>query len=210
MKQLPRFRWRAGWDGERRRLDAVKARQGFRVGGHQIALFCSERHHVGALDAGWQFLGQVEALADGAPDAGLDLVVKRLQQVERLAGGVLHRRIGYAFVEAFGNVASILIKASGLKSRAVVQEHLVRANAVRDLCVLAKLPGEAVALIQAGVDVDQARTLLFEKIVANSSQVEIDNKPPAPDHQPAPSTKAADPGAIYASRKPNASKGAHK
>lgn len=109
-----------------------------------------------------------------------------------------------------GNVASILIKASGLKSRAVVQEHLVRAKAVRDLCVLAKLPGEAEALIQAGVDVDQARAQLFEKIVANSSQVEIDNKPPAPDHQPAPSTKAADPGAIYASRKPTASKGAHK
>lgn len=109
-----------------------------------------------------------------------------------------------------GNVASVLIKASGLKNRAVVQEHLVRAKAVRDLCVLAKLPKEAEALIQAGVDVDQARAQLFEKIVANSSQVEIDNKPPAPDHQPAPSTKAADPGAIYASRKPNASKGAHK
>lgn len=109
-----------------------------------------------------------------------------------------------------GNVASILIKASGLKSRAVIQEHLVRAKAVRDLCVLAKLPKEAEALIQAGVDVDQARAKLFEKIVANSSQVEIDNKPPLPDHQPAPSTKAADPGAIYASRKPNASKGAHK
>ncbi len=109
-----------------------------------------------------------------------------------------------------GNVASILIKASGLKSRAVVQEHLVRAKAVRDLCVLAKLPDEAEALIQAGVDVDQARAQLFEKIVANSSQVEIDNKPPAPDHQPAPSAKAADPGAIYASRKPTASKGAHK
>ena len=109
-----------------------------------------------------------------------------------------------------GNVASILIKASGLKSRAVVQEQLVRAKAVRDLCVLAKLPKEAEALIQAGLTADQARATLFEKIVANSSQVEIDNKPPLPDHQPAPSTKAADPGAIYASRKPNASKGAQK
>jgi len=94
----------------------------------------------------------------------------------------------------------------------VVQEHLVRAKAVRDLCVLAKLPGEAEALIQAGVHVDQARAQLFEKIVANSSQVEIDNKPPAPDHQPdpPPPPKAAAPGPFYPSRKPNASKGAHK
>lgn len=108
------------------------------------------------------------------------------------------------------NVASVLIKASGLKNRAAVQKHLMRAKAVRDLCVLAKLPKEAEGLIQAGVDVDEARAQLFDKVLANSSQVEIDNKPPLPDHLPAPSTKAADPGAIYASRKPNASKGAPK
>jgi ATP-dependent protease ClpP protease subunit len=107
-----------------------------------------------------------------------------------------------------GNVASILIKASGLKNRAAIQQHVARAKAVRDLCVLAKLPNEAAALIKAGIDVDEARAQLFDKIVANSSQVEIDNKPPLPDHTPAPATKAADPGAIYASRKPNASKGA--
>lgn len=109
-----------------------------------------------------------------------------------------------------GNLASILIKASGLESRAVIQQHLANAKAVRDLCVLAKLPQDAEALIRAGVGVDEARAKLFDKIVDNSSQVEIDNKPPLPDHTPAPTTKAADPGAIYASRKPNASKGARK
>lgn len=109
-----------------------------------------------------------------------------------------------------GNFASILIKASGLESRAVIQQHLANAKAVRDLCVLAKLPQDAEALIRAGVGVDEARAKLFDKIVDNSSQVEIDNKPPLPDHSPVPATKAADPGAIYASRKPNASKGARK
>jgi len=104
-----------------------------------------------------------------------------------------------------GNVASYLIKASGLKSRAAVQEHLVRAKAVRDLCVVAKLPDEAQSLIEGGLSVDQARVKLFDKVVANSNAVHIDNKPPLPENPPAPSAKPVDPGAIYNSRKPKTS-----
>lgn len=108
------------------------------------------------------------------------------------------------------NVAAVLIKASGLKSQAAIKAELIRAKAVRDLCVLAKLPDEAVGLITAGLDADAARLKLFDKVIANSSLVQIDNKPPLADDLPAPPSKAVDPGAIYASRKPQASKGAHQ
>jgi|GEM_PF-179490 len=109
-----------------------------------------------------------------------------------------------------GNVAAVLIKASGLKSRAAVSAQLVRAKAVRDLCVLAKLPDEAAGLIAAGLDADAARLKLFDKVVAASDLVTISNKPPLLDNLPEPTATAVNPGAIYASRKPNASKGAHK
>lgn len=108
------------------------------------------------------------------------------------------------------NYTDVLIKASGLKSRAAVQGEVVRAKAVRDLCVLAKLPDEAEQLIKDGLDADGAKLKLYDKIVANSSKVQINNQPPLDDHQPVVASNAADPGAIYASRKPNASKGAHK
>lgn len=108
------------------------------------------------------------------------------------------------------NVAAVLIKASGLTSQAAIKAQLDRAKAVRDLCVLAKLPDEAVGLITAGLDADAARLKLFDKVVENSGKVEISNKPPLPEDQPAPTSNAVDPGAIYASRKPQASKGAHK
>lgn len=108
------------------------------------------------------------------------------------------------------NVAAVLIKASGLKSQGAIKAQLDRAKAVRALCVLAKLPDEAVGLITAGLDADAARLKLFDKVVENSGKVEISNKPPLPEDQPAPTSNAVDPGAIYASRKPQASKGAHK
>ncbi|WP_010490765.1 head maturation protease, ClpP-related [Pseudomonas sp. S9] len=103
------------------------------------------------------------------------------------------------------NLTSVLILSSGLKSRAAVQAEVVRAKAVRDLCVLAKLPGEAEQLITDGLNADAARVKLFDKVVASTSQVEIDNKPPLSETQPAPTAKAVDPGDIYASRKPKSS-----
>lgn len=108
------------------------------------------------------------------------------------------------------NVTAVLISASGLKNAAAVQAHLDRAKAVKALCVLAKLPDEAEPLIIAGLDADQARLKLFDKVVANSGKVELNNKPPLDDHLPVPTNKPADPGQIYASRKPKASKGAHQ
>lgn len=103
------------------------------------------------------------------------------------------------------NVASVLIKASGLESAAAVQQHLVRAKAIKALCVVARMPDEAGQLIKDGLSEEQARVKLFDKLVANSDKVQIDNKPPLPENLPAPTAKAVDPGAIYASRKPKAS-----
>lgn len=108
------------------------------------------------------------------------------------------------------NYTDLLIKASGLQSRAAIQAEVARAKAVHDLCVVAKLPDEAEQLIKDGIDADGAKLKLYDKVVANSGKVHINNQPPLEDHPPAPPTKAADPGAIYASRKPTASKGAHK
>lgn len=107
------------------------------------------------------------------------------------------------------NVAPVLINACGLKSADAVQAAVNNAVAIRDLCVVAKLPGEAEQLIKDGLTCDQARAKLFDKLVAKSSTVEINNHPPMPD-EPAPAANAVNPQAVYASRKPNASKGAHQ
>lgn len=105
------------------------------------------------------------------------------------------------------DLTEVLIKASGLKSQAAVQAELARAKAVRELCIAARLPGEAKTLISAGLDADGARTKLFDKLVG-SGFGEIDNTPPANEPQPT-GVKAVDPGAIYA-RRNQASKGARK
>lgn len=103
------------------------------------------------------------------------------------------------------DVAEALIKASGLKSQAAVQAELARAKAVRELCIVARLPGEATALIIAGLDADGARAKLFDKLVG-SGFGEIDNTPPANEPQPS-GAKAVDPSEIYARRNQRASKG---
>lgn len=105
------------------------------------------------------------------------------------------------------DLTEVLIKASGLKSRAAVQAELARAKAVRELCIAARLPGEAKTLISAGLDADGARATLFDKLVG-SGFGEIDNTPPATELPPT-GVKAVDPGAIYA-RRNQASKGARK
>lgn len=107
------------------------------------------------------------------------------------------------------DLAEALIKASGLKSRAAVQTELARAKAVRELCNVARLPGEAAALITAGLDAEGARAKLFDKLVGKGFG-EIDNTPPAGSAPQPAGVKAVDPGAIYARRNQRASTGARK
>lgn len=108
------------------------------------------------------------------------------------------------------NHAEHIIKASGLKDDASVRAAIKRAKDIKDLCVLAKQPDMADTLITAGASTEQARATLFDKLVSNSSQVEISNHPRV-DDQPAPSAKAVNPGDVYAKRRNQqqaASKGA--
>ena len=108
------------------------------------------------------------------------------------------------------NLVGALIKASGLKSREAIQAQVARAKTIRELCNLAKLPDEAEQLIVDGVEPEAAKAKLYDKVVAASGLVQISNHPPLDDSPTPAQSKAADPGAIYASRKSRASKGAHQ
>jgi len=106
--------------------------------------------------------------------------------------------------------ATHIIRSSGLKDEASIRAAVAQAKEVKALCVLAKQADMADELIRDGVTVEQAKSKLFDKLAANSGQVEITNHPPV-DDGPAPSAKAVDPGAVYAKRRNQqhaASKGA--
>ncbi|MGE8501681.1 MAG: head maturation protease, ClpP-related [Pseudomonas sp.] len=109
------------------------------------------------------------------------------------------------------NCVGYLIKASALASSEAVQLHFNRAKDVRAACLVAKLPDEAQALIEAGLTGDQAKAKLFEKLANKSGQVEISNLPPVDDD--APQAGAHQPptaNEVYARRRNNASKGGSK
>jgi len=108
------------------------------------------------------------------------------------------------------NCLSYLIRASALASSEMVQAHLARAKDVRAACLVAKLPDEAKALIEAGLTGEQARAKLFDKIAQRSGQVEIDNRPPLDDAPQASANQPPTPSEIYARRRNQASKGGNK
>lgn len=105
------------------------------------------------------------------------------------------------------NCVSYLIKASALASVEAVQAHFNRAKDVRAACLVAKLPDEAQALIEAGLTGEQAKAKLFEKLAANSGQVEIINLPPVDDAPQASAHQPPAPSEVYARRRNKASKG---
>lgn len=105
------------------------------------------------------------------------------------------------------NCVSYLIKASALASTDVVQAHFNRAKDVRAACLVAKLPDDAQALIEAGLTGEQAKAKLFEKLANKSSVVEIINHPPAGDDPQASAHQPPTPGDVYARRRNKTSKG---
>lgn len=109
--------------------------------------------------------------------------------------------------EGISNLAPHIIKASGLKSQADVQNAIAKAKDIRAQCVAARIPEKAGEFISMGLTPDQARARLFDALVGKGFG-EIDNKPPS--HNPAPeaNARAVNPGDIYAKRKTNAAKGA--
>lgn len=109
------------------------------------------------------------------------------------------------------NCLPYLIRASALASADAVQAHFTRAKEVRAACQVAKLPDEAQGLIEAGLNGEQARSKLFDKLAKNSSQVEISNLPPLDNAPQASAHQTPTPSQVYAQRRnTQASKGGNK
>ena len=98
-------------------------------------------------------------------------------------------------------IAEVLIMNTPLTDEAAVAAEVERVQAIRDLCLTAKLPELASDYVKAGISADSVRARLFDKIVQAGGK-EIDNKEPAEgDKQPKAKAKAPNPSAIYAARK---------
>jgi ATP-dependent protease ClpP protease subunit len=99
------------------------------------------------------------------------------------------------------NLVEPLLNSTQLESEEIVLAGLVRAKAVNDLCVAARLPEFSAEYVSAGLDVAAVRARLFDKIVTSGKGFEIDNSLPL-DNDPAPKVlaKQPDPTSIWASR----------
>ncbi|MFG5864416.1 head maturation protease, ClpP-related [Metapseudomonas sp. CR1201] len=107
------------------------------------------------------------------------------------------------------NLVEALTSTGNLKDEASVKAAIRDAKAVRDLCVSARLPDLSAGFVKDGLGVEAVRARLFDKLVGNGFG-EIINTLPTEDDLPSSGVKAVDPGAIYASRKPQASKGVQR
>lgn len=118
-------------------------------------------------------------------------------------------RITSACVKAgVPEAAESLILSASLTDEAAVTAAVARVQAIRDLCVIAKLPDMAGTFAKAGLSLEAVRARLFDQIVQASAD-EIDNKePPAGDEKPKAKTPNA--SAIYSSRKKNQPKAANR
>lgn len=87
------------------------------------------------------------------------------------------------------NLVAPLLSSTQLESEAIVEAGLVRAKAVNDLCVAARLPEFSVEFVAAGLDVAAVRARLFDKLVGSGKGFEIDNSLPL-DDDPAPKVQA--------------------
>lgn len=106
------------------------------------------------------------------------------------------------------NCLPYLIRSSALASTDAVQAHFNRAKEVRAACLVAKLPDDAQGLIEAGLNGEQARVKLFDKLAKNSNAVEISNLPPLDDGPQASAHQPPTPSQVYTRRRNNqASKG---
>lgn len=99
------------------------------------------------------------------------------------------------------NLVAPLLSSTQLESEAIVEAGLVRAKAVNDLCVAARLPEFSVEFVAAGLDVSAVRARLFDKMVGSGKGFEIDNSLPL-DNDPAPKVQAKkiDQSSIWSAR----------
>lgn len=96
-------------------------------------------------------------------------------------------------------LTDFIVQQSALADEATIRQHVDQAVAVRDLCVVAKLPGLADGYIRAGLDQDAVRSKLFNKLLALDG-ADIDNSLP-PEDDPRTPGNGLNPKSIYASRK---------
>ena len=108
------------------------------------------------------------------------------------------------------NLVAPLLRSTKLENEEIVQAGLIRAKAVNDLCVAARLPEFSVEYVAAGLDAAAVRARLFDKIVGSGKGFEIDNSVPL-DNDPAPKVlaKQPDPTSIWAARQAAQSGPAH-
>ena len=108
------------------------------------------------------------------------------------------------------NLVEPLLSSTQLESEEIVLAGLVRAKAVNDLCVAARLPEFSAEYVAAGLDAAAVRARLFDKIVTSGKGFEIDNSLPL-DNDPAPKVlaKQPDPTSIWAARQTAQSGTAH-
>ncbi|WP_223526681.1 head maturation protease, ClpP-related [Pseudomonas sp. BF-B-26] len=108
------------------------------------------------------------------------------------------------------NLVAPLLSSTKLESEEIVLAGLVRAKAVNDLCVAARLPEFSAEYVAAGLDAAAVRARLFDKIVSSGKGFEIDNSLPL-DSDPVPKVlaKQTDPTSIWAARQAAHSGTAH-
>lgn len=82
------------------------------------------------------------------------------------------------------NLVAPLLSSTQLESEAIVEAGLVRAKAVNDLCVAARLPEFSVEFVAAGLDAVAVRGRLFDKLVGSGKGFEIDSSLPLDDDPP--------------------------
>lgn len=107
------------------------------------------------------------------------------------------------------NLVEPLIASTKLADTATVQAALMRAKAVRDLCVAARLPELTGEFVKAGLDAQAVRARLFDRLVGSGKGFEIDNSlPPADDLPEKVKAQLPNPNAIWAARRQATNKGA--
>ena len=117
------------------------------------------------------------------------------------AGALVNRIVRGCADAGISNLVEAISMSADLKDDASVDAAIIRAKAVRDLCVSARLPELAVDYVKAGLGVDAVRARLFDKLVGNGFG-EINNTPPLEPEAPPPAKpRAASPAKTYAARR---------
>lgn len=157
-----------------------------------------------------ELLAQLDEPPEDDPDSELDPVdpplVPPVVDSAKLALMITQR----CAEGGISNLVAPLLSSTQLESEEIVLAGLVRAKAVNDLCVAARLPEFSAEYVAAGLDAAAVRARLFDKIVTSGKGFEIDNSLPL-DNDPAPKVlaKQPDPTSIWASRQAAQSGTAH-